>query len=203
MFLVTCHCRAAVEAGEVSAQALISLTGTVDRPASIDPALFDGRVLRLTFDDIPWLTWRGGPFNEVFTGPTVDQVAEAMAFAGQISDSIAVHCLQGQSRSAGIALAIIADRIREPLEAVKMLLATAAAQPSAAWPGRLTATDVALAMIEKRPTPRPRPRIHPNPGIVRHAETLLNMPGELDAALIEHSEEYRWWRSQWVAEGWK
>lgn len=51
------HPQQAVESGEVSADALISITGLGEPEAKVDPALFGGRVLRLAFDDIPAASW--------------------------------------------------------------------------------------------------------------------------------------------------
>lgn len=201
-FSVTFHPQAAVVAGEVSAAALISVVGTEAKPAEVDASLFDGKILRLAFDDTPWPTpwqYRG----VTYVGPSQGQVAEAMAFARTVAGPIAVHCLHGQSRSTAIALAIIADRCRNGDEAVRLLCETAARLPSATWPEWVCTTDVALAVVDRKPIPRARPRLQPNPGIVRYAESLLEMPGQLDGPLAAACPHYQSWRRFWGENGWR
>ncbi|MDA8230643.1 MAG: hypothetical protein M0006_04810 [Magnetospirillum sp.] len=167
---VTVHSQAIIESGAVVADALVSIVGTHSQRAAVLAERFGG-VLRLEFDDIPWpAPWRGGPHNELYVGPAEGQVMEAITFSRRFPGHLAIHCLQGKSRSAGIALAILAAYHQDAGRAIADLLDAA-------------------------------PRCHPNPGIVRHAEKLLGL--DLEGPLSDASENYRWWRGQWRAEGWR
>ena len=170
--IVTYHPQAEIESSSVRAEALISITGTANADAAIPADLF-GHVLRMQFDDVPFSgPWSSYPGGEIFNGITVEQFHHTMAFARKFMGHIAVHCLQGQSRSTAIALAVLADRLKNGPEAVTILLDGASR------------------------------RIMPNPGIVRMAEAELGITG-LDASLITESPDYRWWKSNWIAEGWR
>lgn len=115
----------------MTADALISITGTQAEPAQIDARRFGGNVLRLIFDDVPFSVPWLAPDGQIYTGPTFAQVAEAVEFARRF-DSVAVHCLHGRSRSAAITLAILADRCMNTEKAVDQLLnrATARVHPN-------------------------------------------------------------------------
>jgi predicted protein tyrosine phosphatase len=135
------------------------------------------RLLRLSFDDI------GMPEYGHFVGPTMPQIAEAIAFGRSIVDGrflfdgagvepplIAVHCEHGKSRSAAVALALLADAHGDGHErdAVNALL---------------------RSDIENR--------MHPNPLAVSLADSSLFRYGRLDAALADLSPAYVKWRDLW------
>lgn len=132
MLAVSVHSQADVEDGLVRADALISIRGVAPpREPVIDAALFGERVLVLRFDDIPVPAWRDHHGQE-WVGPQPSQIADALQFAGRVAETardrrgrLAVHCLQGCSRSSAVALAILAQQLgpgRED-EAVVQLLA--------------------------------------------------------------------------------
>ena len=144
---VSFHSQAEIESGTFTAPALISIVGTANDPAALPHRLF-GSIHRMQFDDVPFTyAWSQHPGSEVFVGLKVEQFAQVISFAKQHSGRLAVHCLQGKSRSTAIALAILADRLRDPAQAVNVLLKNATR------------------------------RIMPNPGIVHMAETELVISG--------------------------
>jgi predicted protein tyrosine phosphatase len=171
--------RAAIEAGAAhGADAVISIRSTTIEPEpALDQALAalgegDGRLLRLRFDDIGMASYRH------FIGPTAAQIAEAISFGRAVRQRVAapqivVHCEFGRSRSAAIALALLADRV-----------GTGGEQDAVA---ELLALQVEVAL-------------HPNPLIVALAEAHLGLgQGRLDTALAEVSSRYVQWRDLWRA----
>ena len=177
--------RAEVEAGGAEgADAVISIRAAA--PASepeLSAALVQAtrgesaRLLRLSFDDI------GIAKYGHFVGPTIVQVSDAIEFGrsivhgGHLFDGpsaapplIAVHCEWGKSRSAAIALALLAEHFGDGHEhdAVNALM---------------------RADVEDR--------MHPNPLVVSLADSCLFRYGQLDAALAELSPRYVGWRDHW------
>jgi predicted protein tyrosine phosphatase len=135
------------------------------------------RLLRLSFDDI------GMPRYGHFVGPTMTQITDAIEFGRSVADGgnffdgqgdapplIAVHCEHGKSRSAGIALALLANHMGDGRErdAVNMLLRS----------------DI-------------EGRMHPNPLVVGLADDCLFRYGRINAALVELSPSYAKCRQLW------
>ena len=135
------------------------------------------RLLKLSFDDI------GMPTYGHFVGPTMAQVSDAIDFGRAIVDGrhlfdgpsaeaplIAVHCEHGKSRSAAIALDLLADHYGDGRERDAV--------------NELMRTDV-------------ESRMHPNPLVVSLADASLFRYGRLDAALADLSPRYVSWRDLW------
>ncbi len=135
------------------------------------------RLLKLSFDDI------GMERYGQFAGPTMAQIADAIEFGRQVIDGrgffddpndepplIAVHCEHGKSRSAAIALVLLADHLGEGREydAVNTLLRDD---------------------IENR--------MQPNPLAISLADACLLRYGRIDAALAELCPRYVEWRALW------
>jgi predicted protein tyrosine phosphatase len=131
----------------------------------------------LSFDDI------GMPTYGHFVGPTMAQVGDAVEFGRSIVDGkflfdgpnpepplIAVHCEHGKSRSAAIALALLADHFGDGHE-------------------RDAVNALMRADVEDR--------MHPNPLVVSLADGYLFRYGRLDAALADQSPRYVRWRDLW------
>lgn len=177
--------RSAVEAGAVSADALVSITGHGE--ADADASLFGGRVLRLRFDDVPCPRHQDRS-GRTWLGPADADLASALAFARTVPAgpdggvSVAVHCLMGKSRSAGVALAILADAFGPGRErdAVAMLLSPGNGSPE---------------------RPAPRETLSVNPGLVRMADRLLGRGRAVEAALEEALPRFVSWRAYWVSRG--
>ena len=185
--------RAEVEAGGAEgADAVISICALrQERTDELKAALAQAtrresaRLLTLSFDDI------GLERYGAFVGPTMEDVSRAIEFGRRVAAGtdffdgpsphpplIAVHCEYGESRSAAIALALLADSLgpgRER-EAVNTLL-------------RLDIED----------------RMHPNPRIVSLADACLFRYGRLDQGLQELSPRYAqscaFWQKAAVQEG--
>ena len=180
MLAVSVHSQADVEDGLVRADALISIRGVAPpREPVIDAALFGERVLVLRFDDIPVPAWRDHHGQE-WVGPQPSQITDALQFAQRVAETacdrrgrLAVHCLQGRSRSSAVALAVIAQQLgagRED-EAVAQLLA------------------------EDEGT------VACNPGVIRLADRLLARDGRLEAALERACPRFVTWREFWSRKG--
>lgn len=172
--------QAEIEAGRVVADGLISITGVADGPATIDETLFAGNVLRLSFDDIPGGTWSDARGNS-WRGPEQAQLRAAIAFAKEVRDQaqgdqvlIAVHCLHGKSRSAAVALAIMAEQLEagQEDEAVRRLLVYDTME-----------------------------QVSCNPGIVRMADAMLGRAGAIERALAAACPRFVTWRAYWVRHG--
>lgn len=176
--LIQCFPQAEIEFGGVKGDALISITGN-DFPAASIPDGHFPRVLRLAFDDVA--------VNGIaaYVAPSVGDVASVIDFARALpADArIVLHCLHGKSRSVGMALAIFADRTKNARAAVSWLQEMAN--------GKILTLGEAKKFRD----------VMPNPLIVRHIESLLGMPGQLDAALLAASRDYATWREFWIKKG--
>lgn len=180
MFTISVHPRSAVEAGLVHADALISIKGSSQADPVFDTALFGGRILRLSFDDIPnptWIDHRG----TMWVGPLESHVRQALAFgqsirdaSGQLPVSIAVQCEQGKSRSAAIALALLSNYfpLGDEAKAVTALLANDDDE-----------------------------QICCNPGIVRMTDNILGRSGAIETALAAACSRFVTWRRWWHQRG--
>jgi len=133
--------------------------------------------IRAYFDDIPLTEWTDRHGRRWY-GPTAADIERLLAFGRrhQASD-IAVHCLHGKSRSAAVALTLIADRLGPGTESL--------------------AVDLLLAHGEKQGL-----RVQPNPQIVVLADNLLGRRRALVMALGERCERARTWREYWERHGW-
>ena len=173
---VSVHSRAAVEKGMVRADALISICGPDQDAPPFNPDWFRGEVLPLAFDDIPVEAWTDR-HGATWSGPSRGQVIGAIDFARYVitheTTHIAVHCEQGKSRSAAIALAVLAATSSATEQEVVATLMT---------------QDVDAQFCF-------------NPGIVRHADELLGREGRLEAALAEACPRFVTWRAYWRRQG--
>jgi predicted protein tyrosine phosphatase len=177
--------RAEVEAGGAEgADAVISIRSpTTSREPELATALTQAtrgesaRLLRLVHDDV-------GTTNCGSNVPsTMDQIADAIEFGRSIRDGrnlfdgpvddplIEVHCEHGKSRSAAVALALLADHHGPGRE-------------------RHAVNDLMRGDIENR--------MHPNPLTVRFADACLLRTGRLEQALAELSPRYVMWRRYWL-----
>jgi predicted protein tyrosine phosphatase len=177
--------RVEVEAGGAEgADAVISIrasTEAVEPDLAIALAQATGgesaRLLRLSFDDIGMERYRH------FVGPSMAQITDAMEFGRRVIDGdsffdgpsagpplIAIHCEHGKSRSAAVALALLADHLGDGRErdAVNTLL---------------------RGDIENR--------VHPNPLVIGLTDDCLFRYGRINAALAELSPRYAQWRELW------
>lgn len=177
--------RAEVEAGGAEGtDAVISIRGS-DEALESDLAIAltqatrgeSARLLRLYFDDIGIARYRH------FVGSDMAQIVEAIEFGRSIVDGagffdgpsagpplIAVHCEHGKSRSAAVALSLLADHLGDGRErdAANMLL---------------------RGDFENR--------MHPNPLIISLADDCLFRYGRINAALTELCPRYTKWRAWW------
>jgi predicted protein tyrosine phosphatase len=163
-----------VEAGQAPGHALISIRQSWGGTVAIPVGFYEYGVLPLQFDDIPVPEWTDAK-GTAWKGPTLDHLKQALTFAHAVcarnKDAfITVHCHQGKSRSAAIALAILADHLGVGQEeaAVRALLDH----------------DVEGQMCF-------------NPGLVRMADGLLNGEGRLEAALEKSCPPFVTWRAYW------
>jgi len=179
---VRCWPRETIESGQVTADALISIGAderNLDRRAGLDVARFggDSSVIRAYFDDIPFPEWTDRHGRRWY-GPTQADIERLLAFGRRHqAANIAVHCLHGKSRSAAVALMLIADRLGPGTESL--------------------AVDLLLAHGEKHGI-----RVQPNPQIVVLADNLLGRRRALVTALLERCERARTWRAYWEQHGW-
>lgn len=134
------------------------------------------RLLRLSFDDIGLAAYG----RQI--GPTMDQIRDALQFARSIVEGrslfdgpapdplIVVHCEHGKSRSAALAIALLADQLGFGCErdAVSLVLRS----------------DV-------------DGRMQPNPLVVSLADACLFRYGRIDEALADQSGRYVEWRKLW------
>ncbi len=177
--------RVEVEAGGAEgADAVISIRASTDGIES-DLAIAlaqatkgeSARLLRLSFDDI------GMERYGHFVGPSMAQISDAIEFGRRVIDGstffdgpsigpplIAIHCEHGKSRSAAIALALLADHLGDGREhdAVNTLL---------------------RGDIENR--------MHPNPLVIGLTDDCLFRYGRINAALAELYPRYAKWRELW------
>jgi predicted protein tyrosine phosphatase len=134
-------------------------------------------ILQFDFDDIPCPRWEDE--GRVWIGPSAANVEDAILFGRKVYHSyheadLVVHCTQGKSRSAAIALAIVADQYGLGCEA-----------------------DAVRYMLE-RDTMK---RMCFNPGIVRLAEDFLGCERRLEEALEAACPEFVSWKAFWVKHG--
>jgi predicted protein tyrosine phosphatase len=134
------------------------------------------RLLRLCFDDI------GVAAHGRHVGPTMDQVRDAIQFARSIVEGrslfdgpspdplIVVHCEQSKSRSAALAIALLADQLGFGRE-----------------------RDAVSAVLRRDV----EGRMHPNPLVVSLADACLFRYGRIDEALADQSCRYVEWRKLW------
>lgn len=167
--LVTVHSQLDVENELALADALISIRGRTYREALIPFDVYTrGGILRLEFDDVAFALGKWVPCTEA-------HLSRALTFASDIrargAETLAVHCRQGKSRSAAVALAILAEQYgsgRE-MEAVAELLAQ----------------DPDGTIIQ------------PQPAIVAMADRLLERNGAIEAALEASCPLFVTWRAYW------
>lgn len=173
-----------VEAGQAQGcDGIISIRGSASR---LEPDLAatltqatrgeSARLLRLHFDDVGLPTYRH------LVGPTMAQISAAVDFGRAIVSGhnlfdgpvenplVAIHCEHGQSRSAAVGLALLADHHGAGAErdAVNVLM-------------RDDIND----------------RQHPNPLAISLADSCLWRYGRLEAALAELSPRFYRWRAVW------
>lgn len=169
--LATCHPQSAVEAGRVAADALISICPP-GKSAAVREGDYPAGVLRLGFDDVPPGFGRG-------TACAAEHLAEALRFAAGAEAAgarrLAVHCWMGRSRSAAVALSVLAQSL---------------------GPGR--EADAVALLLDQDPG---GVSIQPQPGIVRLADALLARGGAIERELSAASPNYRSWRDYWVRSG--
>jgi predicted protein tyrosine phosphatase len=177
--------RGDVEAGGAEgADAVISIRASTE---AVEPDLAtalaqatgneSARLLRLSFDDIG--TERYGHF----VGPSMAQITDSIEFGRRVIDGssffdgpsagqplIAIHCEHGKSRSAAIALALLADHlgVGRERDAVNTLLRS----------------DV-------------ENRMHPNPLVISLTDDCLFRYGRINTALVELCPRYAKWRELW------
>jgi predicted protein tyrosine phosphatase len=176
--------RTEVEAGGAEgAEALISIRGVADRDGPLLTLAIaqatggeSARLLKLSYDDIGMIQYGH------FVGPTISEISEIIEFGRQIVDGrylfdgpnsnplIVIQCEHGKSRSAAIALALLADHLGDGFEvdAVNSLL---------------------RADVENR--------IYPNPLILSLTDACLFRYGRLEDALAAQSPRYVQWRQLW------
>jgi predicted protein tyrosine phosphatase len=177
--------RVEVEAGGAEgADAIISIRASAE---AIEPELMialaqatrgeSARLLKLSFDDIGM-----GRYGH-FVGPTMAQITEAIEFGRRVADGggffdgpttgpplIVIHCEHGKSRSAAVAVALLADHWGDgrEREAVNTLLRT----------------DI-------------ESRMHPNPLVIGLTDDCLFRYGRINAALADLCPRYVRWRELW------
>jgi len=172
--------RTLVEAGLVQADALVSIGPSAANSHRVAvPQIAEGafpRLLRLRFDDVPCPNWTD-PRGTTWHGPAVADVEATLDLAREVFSLqpdafIACHCEQGISRSAALALAILADRLGAGAEdeAVRQAL---------------------LGDVEGRRCFNPR--------IVRISDRLLGRQGAIEAALERRCRPFVTWRRYWEA----
>jgi len=169
--------RHSVEDGEAGgADAVISIRPSAETDlANLDLAVAQavegevGAVLVLRFDDIAVPAY--GPF----VGPGMSDVAAVLDFAQTArlrspDGLLAIHCEHGVSRSAAMALAVLADQFGN---------------------GR---KDEAVDALMRNDI---EGRMHPNPLLVSMADSALFCYGRLEAALAAACPRYVKWRDHW------
>lgn len=167
--LVTVHSREDVEHEMACADALISINGPTAREVLIPFDIYTrGGICRLEFDDVALPMGKWVPCEEA-------QLRQAIEFARGVAaggaEHLAVHCRQGRSRSAGVALAILADLH---------------------GPGR--EADAVAELLDLDPLGIV---IQPQPGIVALADQVLERGGAIEAALEAASPLYLTWQAYW------
>lgn len=170
--------------------ALVSIGPSLSAPSSVArpsiPKDAYPALLRLAFDDVPQEVWIGRDGTR-WMGPKEEDLLAALDFARPFvakasnegrgpgdPPAVAVHCEQGRSRSAAIALAICAE---------------------AYGPGR--EADAVRAVLSGDVDGR---RCF-NPFLVRAADRILDRKGRLEEALAAACRPYRTWTAYWRREG--
>jgi predicted protein tyrosine phosphatase len=172
------YSRKQIEQGIVAADALISIRAPGDNSIKIDPTLFGNEIFVLEFDDVPKLEYVDDKGRK-WIGPTEKQISDVMEYCRVLLkrktvDFIAVHCQQGKSRSAAIALVILVDHLGPERE------------------------DEAVEMLLRQD---PEERLCFNPGIIRMADKLLNRNGAIEKALELRCRPFKTWRRYWINRG--
>lgn len=161
-----------IEAGEVTADALISIRCHEQDKPNIPLDNFGGNVLYLTFDDVAVTKHHWG--NKDWHGPTAHDIDSALTFVDIMeakgAEFVAIHCQQGKSRSAALALFLTFYMSGNAHESVDALLACDADQQMCF-----------------------------NPLLIKMADKMWN--AGLDAALIEKCPPYVTWKKYWTERG--
>lgn len=166
------------------ADAIISISSTAMRHVpGLAPALRQatredcGRLLRLQFDDIGLETygkWTGAEMEQIARALVFgrDAVTGANFFEGRLRDEplVAVHSQRGESRSAAVALGLLADALGEGGEQAAV--------------NALLAADIDT-------------RMSPNPWVVGLIDDCLFRYGGIDRALSAMSARYAAWKTLW------
>jgi predicted protein tyrosine phosphatase len=174
--------RRLVEAGEVSADALISVGpspsgGYAGEVPAIPPGLY-GAILRLSFDDIGCAQWADDT-GQRWRGPSIEDTRSALDFADAVftadpDAALAIHCEMGRSRSAALALGVNARLLGPGREA------------DAVWSLLVDDRDGQMCF---------------NPLIVRHLDALLGRDRAIEDALATLCRPFVTWREFWVRKG--
>ena len=164
--------RTEIESGRIQGGRLISIAGHNGPYPKIQRDQWT-EVLDLRFDDVAMTEWISR--NQVWRGPTVNDLQVALAFAKADEQRLVVHCEQGKSRSTGVALAILASRLGpgNETEAVENLL-SAVIDP-----------DI----------------VQPNPLLVRYADEVLGRNGAIENAILSKCPRYVSWLAYWKRNG--
>ena len=125
--------------------------------------------LELRFDDVPCPEIK--MIDGLWRGPTMEDLQAALGFARTAPEPLICQCEMGKSRSAGIALAIWADRLGPGHE------------------DRAVAEMMAAALHESR--------AHPNPLLVTMADELLGRDGRIWSALMAGCPRFGSWVKYW------
>lgn len=164
-----------IEENNTHGHALVSITGTGMPKARIEESRWPGGIHKMVFDDIPWPIWTD-PNGKTWNGPKEEHVQSVLEFIRKglpntRSVDIIVHCYKGKSRSAAIALAIMADQLGPggEEEAVRRLLQHDHAQ-----------------------------KICCNPGIIAITDNLLQRQGAIERALRRACPPFNTWKNYWM-----
>jgi len=164
-----------IEDGDIKAEGLVSINSPTPLPTDRRiPEENFGKILKLTFDDIPYTTLVKN--GVILIGPTREDVENAIAFGlgirklyPQDTTILAVHCFAGKSRSAAIALAInLAINPTQIEEVISSLLQY-----------------------------DPNSQMCFNPRIIALADEILQTGGNIDKQLHKLCPPYRSWKRYW------
>lgn len=163
--------QAAVEAGAVQADAVISISSSFMSPPRISAARHPLGVMRLRFEDV--LETRADARGTIHRPPTRQHVAAAISFARRVRAAdpdgrLVVHCRIGISRSPALAIVLMADVLGAGREAEAVAEVIAASRPDCL----------------------------PHWGIIAHGEAELGLkPGALaepiETALLDRARKWR------------
>jgi predicted protein tyrosine phosphatase len=170
--------RKEIENDMAAADALISIRAPGDNSIKIDPTLFDNEIFILEFDDVPVLEWTDDK-GRTWHGPTEKQITDVLNFYRDLIsrkkiEFIALHCQQGKSRSAAIALTIMADFLGKGREA--------------------EAVESVLLHDHEH-------KLCFNPGIIRMADKILNQGTAIENALELRCQPFKKWKKYWIDKG--